>query len=212
MGQAANSVLSERSQELHAIVIGGSAGALEVMRRILSSLPAVLDLPVVIVIHLSARPPDGLAELLSRCCALPVKQAEDKEPLLPGTVYVAPPGYHLLIESHRAFALSVDAPVHYSRPSIDVLFESARDTYGKHLLAILLSGASADGAAAMQEIHVAGGMTIVQSPAAADAAIMPLAALALFQPSFVWTPEEFTSQLSGLLSDVAGSASSRSLS
>lgn len=193
-----------------ALVIGGSAGAFHVLRAILHCLPATLNLPVVAVLHLSARPPDGLSELLGRDCALPVKQAEDKEPLAPGTVYIAPGGYHLLIESHRAFALSADAPVHFSRPAIDVLFESARDAYGKQLVAILLSGASVDGAAAMQEIHAAGGVTIVQAPDASESVAMPLAALELFAPTFIWTPEEMAHQLPALLTGPAQTAGSRS--
>mgnify|MGYP000123049424 CR=1 FL=1 len=182
-----------------ALLIGGSAGAFDVLRAILRCLPAALDLPVIVVLHLSSRPPDGLPELLAIDCALPVKQAEDKEPLVPGTVYVAPPGYHLLVESHRAFALSADAPVHFSRPSIDVLFESARDTYGAAMIAILLSGASVDGAAAMQEIHAAGAITIVQTPASAEAGAMPLAALALFQPTFTGSPDDIVRRLPALL-------------
>lgn len=190
----------ESGPAIAALLIGGSAGALDVLRAILRCLPATVDLPVVVVLHLSSRPPDALAELLGFDCTLPVKQAEDKEPLLPGTVYVAPPGYHLLVESHRAFALSADAPVHFSRPSIDVLFESARDTFGAAMIAVLLSGASVDGAAAMQEIHAAGAITIVQTPASAEAETMPLAALGLFQPTFTWSPDEITRQLPALLS------------
>jgi two-component system, chemotaxis family, protein-glutamate methylesterase/glutaminase len=194
-----------------ALVVGGSAGALHVLRTILKCLPVTLDLPVVAVLHLSARPPDGLPELLGRDCSLPVKQAEDKEPLSPGTVYLAPPGYHLLIESHRAFALSADPPVHFSRPAIDVLLESARDVYGRQLVAILLSGASVDGAAAMQEVHAAGGVTIVQAPDSSESVTMPLAALELFAPTFIWTPEEMTRQLPALLTGSAQAAGSRSL-
>lgn len=198
-----------RAGSVDALLIGGSAGALNVLRTILYGLPGTLDLPVVVVLHLSSRPPDGLPELLALDCALPVKQAEDKEALLPGTVYIAPPGYHLLIESHRAFALSIDAPVHFSRPSIDVLFESARDTYGAAMAAVLLSGASIDGAAAMQEIHAAGAITIVQTPASAEASTMPLAALDLFEPTFSGSPDEIARTLPTLLSRFA-TASPRS--
>ncbi|HEY6642041.1 chemotaxis protein CheB [Povalibacter sp.] len=193
-----------------ALLIGGSAGALGVVRTILQCLPVTLDLPVIALLHLSPSPPDTLTGLLARECPLPVKQAEDKEPLAPGTVYVAPPGYHLLIESHRAFALSADPPVHYSRPSIDVLFESARDVYGRDLVAILLSGASVDGAAAMQEIHAAGAVTIVQTPASADATVMPQAALQLFDPTFLWTPDQMALQLPALLTGPAPTLTSRS--
>lgn len=185
--------------EALAVVIGGSAGALEVLRMIVRELPQSLSCPVVIVIHL---PPhsSGLAELLGADTALPVRQAEDKEPLVAGTIYIAPPGYHLLIEPQRTFALSVDPPVHFSRPSIDVLFETACDVYGAGLIGVLLSGASDDGAAGLQEIHAAGGTTIVQSPLSAEAAIMPAAALALFEPTYIWPPKDMASGLTQLLS------------
>jgi two-component system chemotaxis response regulator CheB len=182
-----------------AVVIGGSAGAFDILRMIVHALPKSLACPVVIVIHL---PPhsSGLADLFGNETTLRVKQAEDKEPLAPGTIYIAPPSYHLLIESHRAFALSADPPVHFSRPAIDVLFEAARDVYGSSLIGILLSGASDDGAAGLQEIHRAGGITIVQRPSTADSAIMPAAALALFEPTHVWSPGEIVTGLNRLLS------------
>ena len=141
-----------------------------------------------------------MAELLDHGSTVPVKQAEDKEPLQAGRVYVAPPAYHLLIEPTRSFALSVDAPVHYSRPAIDVLFESASDAYRNTLLAVLLSGASQDGAAGMQEIRKAGGITIVQDPASAEVPTMPQAALNLFSPTFTWSTAELVARLPQLLS------------
>jgi two-component system chemotaxis response regulator CheB len=106
----------------------------------------------------------------------------------------------LLIESHRTFALSADPPVHFSRPAIDVLFEAARDVYGSNLIGVLLSGASEDGAAGLHEVHLAGGITIVQVPESADSSIMPAAALALFEPTHLWSPEEIVSGLNRLLS------------
>lgn len=184
-----------------AVVIGGSAGSFDILRRIVSSLPQSLVCAVVIVIHL---PPhsSGLADLFGIGTSLTVKQAEDKEPIQPGTIYIAPPSYHLLIESHRAFALSADPPVHFSRPAIDVLFESARDVYGPALVGILLSGASEDGAAGLHEIHCGGGITVVQAPSSADSHIMPSAALARFQPTHVWTPDEIVAGLTRLLTEV----------
>lgn len=182
-----------------AVVIGGSAGAFDILRMIVGGLPQSLACPVIIVIHLPAHSL-GLAQLFGNETSLPVKQAEDKEPIQPGTIYIAPPSYHLLIESHRAFALSADPPVHFSRPAIDVLFEAARDVYGPNLIGVLLSGASDDGAAGLQEIHRAGGITIVQAPSSADSAFMPAAALALFEPTHLWTPDEIASGLNRLLS------------
>lgn len=182
-----------------AVVIGGSAGAFDILRMIVRSLHRSLPCPVTIVIHLPAHS-GGLADLFGAETSLRVKQAEDKEPLEAGTIYIAPPSYHLLIESHRAFALSADPPVHFSRPAIDLLFESARDVYGANLIGILLSGASEDGAAGLQEIHLAGGITIVQTPASADSPIMPAAALALFEPTYLWSPDELVNGLNRLLS------------
>jgi two-component system, chemotaxis family, protein-glutamate methylesterase/glutaminase len=181
-----------------AVVIGGSAGALEVLRMIVRDLPKSLSCPVVILIHLPSHS-SGLAELLGSDTSLVVKQAEDKEPMVAGTVYIAPPSYHLLIEAQRTFALSVDPPVHFSRPSIDVLFETAADVYGASLIGILLSGASEDGAVGLQEIQRAGGTTLVQSPLSAEVAIMPAAALALFEPTYVWSPNQIASGLTKLL-------------
>lgn len=182
-----------------AVVIGGSAGALDVLRAMVRELPSPLQCAVIIVIHLPSHSA-GLAELLSADTTLTVKHAEDKEPISAGTIYIAPPSYHLLIEANGAFALSVDAPVHFSRPAIDILFETARDVYGADLIGVLLSGASEDGAAGLQEIHAAGGTTIVQSPLSAEAAIMPAAALALFEPTYIWSPNELASGLSQLSS------------
>jgi two-component system chemotaxis response regulator CheB len=180
-----------------AVVIGGSVGSMNVVRRIVESLPDSPACPIIIVIHMPAHS-NGLMEMFGRYTSLSVKQAEDKEPIRPGTIYLAPPGYHLLIESHRAFALSVDPPVHFSRPSIDVLFEAARDAYGANLIGVLLSGASDDGAAGLHEIHRAGGITIVQSPRSADFAIMPAAALALFEPTYTGSPDDIVAALKAL--------------
>jgi two-component system, chemotaxis family, protein-glutamate methylesterase/glutaminase len=163
---------------LEAIVIGGSAGALSALELILPAVPRDCRAALVVVLHVLASRPSLLPEVLGARCALPVKEAEDKEPVSPGRVYVAPPGYHLLIERNRAFALSVDPPVHYSRPAIDVLFESAAEVFGAHLAGVLLSGANEDGAAGLAAIKARGGLTMVQSPEDAEARAMPTAALA----------------------------------
>jgi two-component system chemotaxis response regulator CheB len=191
---------AQRANSVAAALIGGSAGALDVVRQVLASLPAQLAIPIVIVLHLPEHAQDGMAALLNHGSVLPVKQAEDKEPLRAGRIYVAPPAYHLLIEPTRTFALSLDVPVHYSRPAIDVLFESACDAYHDALLAVLLSGASDDGAAGLQEIHAAGGITVVQEPDSADVPIMPRAALALFSPTFIWSAAQLAARLPQMLS------------
>lgn len=160
-----------------AVVIGVSAGGIEALRVILSALPAYFPLPIAIVQHRDARSSGFLAEYLNQQCKLPVSEAEDKEPFCAGHVYLAPPGYHLLIESDRCFSLSVDPRVNYSCPSIDVLFESAADAFAESLVGIVLTGANADGARGLMAIKARGGLAIVQNPATAQAAAMPRAAL-----------------------------------
>jgi two-component system chemotaxis response regulator CheB len=178
-------MIARAPQPVRAIVVGGSAGALEALRAILPAFPAEFAIPIALVVHVQPDKPSYLAPLLADLCALRVKEAEDKEPAAPGTVYLAPPNYHLLIERDRTFSLSFDAPVHYSRPSIDVVFESAADAYGPELVGVLLTGASADGAEGLRAIHRAGGTTVVQSLETAAARTMPEAALRLFTPDQV---------------------------
>ncbi len=163
------------------VVIGASAGALEAVSAILSALPADFAPAVAVVIHLPARQPSLLRQIFARRCALPVCEVDDKQPLVGATVYVAPPDYHLLLERER-FALSRDEAVHFSRPSIDVLFESAAAVYGRRVLGVLLTGASADGAAGLRAIADAGGTTAVEDPETAYASVMPRAGLTLMQP------------------------------
>lgn len=161
-----------------ALIIGGSAGSVGALLQILPVLPGNYPLPVLIVVHL---PPDKdcpLAGLLNARCQLTVKEAEDKEPVRPGVIYLAPPNYHLLVERDFHLSLSLDEPVLFSRPSIDVLFESAADAYGPSLAAVVLTGASSDGARGLRAVGAAGGRAWVQDPATAEASIMPEAALA----------------------------------
>lgn len=168
--------------EVQAIVIGGSAGGLDALQAILPALPRELGVPVIVVLHVLPGRPSGLAGLLGASTLLSAKEAEDKEPLVAGTVYVAAPNYHLLVENDRSLALSVDEPVHFSRPAIDVLFDSAADVFGAGLVGVLLSGANDDGARGLARIRRAGGTTIVQNPATAPSRQMPDAALRLLSP------------------------------
>jgi two-component system, chemotaxis family, protein-glutamate methylesterase/glutaminase len=162
--------------QAEAVVIGASAGALEALSVILPALPAGFGLPLIVVVHV---PPDKrsvLAELFQTKCRIPVREAEDKEPISAGTVYFAPPDYHLLIEAEKSLSLSSDEPVLFSRPSIDVLFESAADAYGSALIGIILTGANQDGAKGMKAVAEAGGVALVQNPNGAFASAMPEAA------------------------------------
>jgi two-component system chemotaxis response regulator CheB len=178
-----------------AVVIGASAGALEALSVILPSLPADYRLPVLVVVHV---PPDKksiLAELFQAKCKVKVREAEDKEPICDGTVYFAPPDYHLLVETDQSLSLSNDEPVLYSRPSLDVLFESAADAYGPSLIAIVLTGANQDGAKGLRAVAEAGGITIVQSPEGAYAAAMPEAAIAECPSAKVMSLKEIAAYL-----------------
>lgn len=162
-----------------AVVIGGSAGGVEALTALLPALLPRLMPPVFVVLHLPRDKPSVLAEIFAPKCAVPVREAEDKEAVTPGTIYFAPNNYHLLIDHGPQLSLSADDPVHHSRPSIDVLFESAAEVYNSRLLGIILSGANEDGAAGLAAIHDAGGVTVVQSPETARAPNMALSALKL---------------------------------
>lgn len=173
---------------LDAIVIGASAGAIEALGAMLPALPADLPVPVVVVVHVPARRPSLLVDLFRAKCALEVAEPVDKEPVRPGVVWFAPPDYHLLVEDDRTFAFSIEPPVHYSRPSIDALFESAAATYGARVLGIVLTGASSDGAAGARAIRAAGGFVAVEDPETAESKVMPHAARTAADPQFVGTP------------------------
>ena len=160
-----------------AVVIGASAGGVEALVTLLGALPKSFGPAVAIVIHVPPVNDSLLVRVLEPRCALPLREACDKEPIEPGTVYVAPPGYHLMIEPDRTFALSLDEPVHYSRPSVDVLFESAAHAYRERLLGIVLTGANADGAEGLRVVRELGGAGWVQDPRTAYAQAMPSAAI-----------------------------------
>lgn len=160
-----------------AIVIGASAGAVEALLALLPGLPADSP-PILVAVHVPPDRDNMLVPLLQARCALQIKEAEDKETARGGVVYFAPPDYHLLVEQTGDLALSSDEAVHYSRPSIDVLFESAADAWGPHLAGVILTGANDDGAAGLAAVARAGGLALVQDPTRAAAAAMPQAALA----------------------------------
>lgn len=160
-----------------AVVIGGSAGAVQALLRILPALPADYPAPVLVVVHVPPDRDNALVPLLQGRCRVAVKEAEDKEPAQPGVVYFAPSDYHLLAETDGTLSLSSDELVNMSRPSIDVLFESAADAFGPALTAVVLTGANNDGAQGLKAVAAAGGAAVVEDPAGAYAAAMPQAAL-----------------------------------
>ena len=160
-----------------AVVIGCSAGGLEVLRLILPGLPADFPLPVIVVSHTAADSGGLLAGLLGRYCRLAVSDADDKSPVTRGSIHVAPAGYHLLIEKDRTFALNTDPKVCNVRPSVDVLFETAAEAFSGRLIGVLLTGANEDGCRGMAAIKGGGGLTIAQSPETAFADTMPRSAI-----------------------------------
>lgn len=159
------------------VVIGCSWGGLAALNTIFAGLPVGLDVAIAVAQHRMAQSADGLAGSLQKHSLLPISEAEDKTPIVPGTIYLAPPDYHLIVEP-GSFALSTDQAVQYARPSIDVLFESAADSYGDALVGVILTGANDDGAAGLKHVRELGGRAVVQDPSSAVRPEMPAAALA----------------------------------
>jgi two-component system chemotaxis response regulator CheB len=175
---------------IEAVVIGASAGAVEALGVLLPALPATLCVPVLVVVHVPGNRQSLLAELFAPKCPLPVREAEDKQPLGEGAIWFAPPGYHLLVERDHSLSLSIDELVNFSRPSIDVLFESAADVYKDRLLALVLTGANHDGAAGAAAVQAAGGLIGVQDPVSATSAAMPTFAIERTTPDLVGSLSE----------------------
>ncbi len=158
------------------VVVGTSLGGLHALLVLLSGLPKSFPLSIAVVQH-RHKDDNTLSGFLQRHSALPLKEAEDKEMIVPGWVYLAPANYHLMVEA-GSFTLSTDAPVLYARPSIDVLFESAADAYAERVIGVILTGASRDGAQGLAKIKARGGLAVVQEPATAESHTMPEAAIA----------------------------------
>ena len=159
------------------VVMGASLGGLRALETVLAGLPQQFPLPVVIVQHRKTDAEETLVALLEQHCGLPVSEAEDKLEICPGQVYLAPGDYHLLVED-GSFALSTEEPVHFARPSIDMLFESAAETCGRGVIGVVLTGTGNDGALGLARIKQRGGLTVVQEPESADSDGMPKAAVA----------------------------------
>ncbi|RYY87054.1 MAG: chemotaxis protein CheB [Chitinophagaceae bacterium] len=179
------------------LLIGGSAGSLEVLLLALPLLRSSLSFPILIVIHRKSSE-SILAELLAARTSLPVKEAEDKEPMQPGTIYIAPADYHTLVEANGTLSLDCSEKINWSRPSIDVTFETAADVYGKGLVGLLLSGANHDGVAGLARIQAAGGKVWVQDPDTAQIAYMPQGAVDQLRVDHLLTPEEMAGAINNL--------------
>jgi two-component system chemotaxis response regulator CheB len=174
------------------VVVGASAGGLHALRTIVSGLPDDFELPVVVVQH-RAKESELLCELLQECSGLPVSEVNDKQEIGPG-VWVGPPDYHLLLDD-GFFSLTTDEPVRYSRPSIDVTFESAADVYGMDLIGVVLTGANADGSRGLRRIADEGGHAIVQDPETAEVRVMPRSAAKAVPDACVLPLEEIAPHL-----------------
>lgn len=173
-----------------AIVVGTSAGGLLAVSTLLEKLPKHYPVPIIIVQHRSKEPTSLLEEILQSKCRIKVKQADEKEKIENGIVYIAPPDYHLLIENDFTFSLSADEPVRFSRPSIDVLFESAVSVYKDKLIGIVLTGTNNDGELGIKAIAENNGLTIVQNPKEAQFPAMPLAAIHTGKVDHIFTLSE----------------------
>ena len=185
------------------VVIGTSTGGLRALTSLLAELPASYRLPIVIVQHRSKESDERLGGLLGAATRLPVREAEDKEPLEVPGVYLGPPDYHVLVES-GSIALSTEEPVGHSRPSIDVLFQSAAYSYGSGVIGVLLTGANQDGTRGLQEIKLYGGYVIVQDPASAESAFMPQYAMKNVRADRVLGLEQIAAELQLRASEMEG--------
>jgi len=174
------------------IFIGGSAGSISPITTILSSLPTDFNLIITVVIHSSGISKTSMSDAIASSCPLTVIEINDKEVVKPNTIYVAPGGYHLYVENRNSYSLSVDKKEHYSRPAIDLLFTSAAEIFGKHCIAILLSGANEDGAEGLLNVKRHGGLTIVQSPESSQVDIMPQSAIKNGAATKILSPTEIS--------------------
>jgi two-component system chemotaxis response regulator CheB len=184
---------------IDAVAIGASAGGVEALSQLLPELPKDFRPAVLVVLHLRPDSPSLLPGLLGARCRLPVIEPNDKDEVADGTIYIAPPGYHMQVDPDGSIALSIDPPVQFSRPSVDVLFESAAHAYGAALLGIVLSGANDDGARGLVAIRRAGGHCWAQDPATAPSDAMPRGAIALGAVHEILTLDVMAARLRGMV-------------
>lgn len=178
-----------------AIVIGVSSGGLNAMKYLFPALPADFSIPIIVVQHISSHSDNHWIALLNSMSMLNVKEADEKEKINPGTIYIAPANYHLLIEEDHTFSFTIDEKVNFARPSIDVLFETAANAYGHQLIGVVLTGANHDGALGLKKIKKMGGLTIVQDPATAEAGHMPASAIKETSPDHILPLEDIAQLL-----------------
>jgi two-component system chemotaxis response regulator CheB len=179
-------------RKVRAVVMGASSGGQAAVSKILSGLPETFSFSIMVVIHRGHEAGDYMERSLNEKCRCRVKQADDKEVMEAGTVYFAPPDYHLQVEDDGALSLSADPPVNYSRPSVDVLFESAADYFEAELVGIVLTGANNDGSRGLRRIGEVGGMTVAQEPASAEWPNMPRSAIETARPIHILPLEKIS--------------------
>ena len=168
-----------------AIVIGVSAGGMNAMKILFSLLPEDFRIPIVIVQHISPRSDNQWIKFLNNQSNLNIKEADEKEKIEPGNVYIAPSNYHLLVEKNKTFSLTIDERVNFARPAIDVLFESAAEAYKNKLIGVILTGSNNDGTKGIKRIKDCGGLAIIQDPETAESAYMPASAIAAVQADYI---------------------------
>lgn len=178
-----------------AIVIGVSSGGMNAMKVMFSRLPKNFSIPIIIVQHINARSDNQWIRLLNNKNDLNIKEADEKETIEPGNIYIAPANYHLMIEKNKAFSLSIDERVNYARPSIDVLFESAAEAYKNKLIGMVLTGASSDGTKGIKWVKELGGLAIIQDPETAESPYMPASAISAIKPDYILSLEDIAELL-----------------
>jgi len=181
--------------QYEAIVIGVSSGGMNAMKIIFSQLPNEFGIPIIIVQHIGSHSENMWIKLLNERSNIELIEADEKEKIEKGKVYIAPANYHLLIERDKTFTLTIDERVNYARPSIDVLFETAAEAYQNKLIGVVLTGSNNDGTKGLQRIKECGGLTIVQDPDTAESYYMPASAIASFLPDHILPLEEIVKLL-----------------
>lgn len=188
------------------VAIGASWGGVELLMQLVKALPKNWQTPLLIIQHQHPNSGNALERILSKLTRLPVRDVDDKDKIEAGHIYIAPANYHLLVEQDRSFSLSIEAPVKYSRPSIDVTFDSMASVYRNRCIGIILTGANDDGADGIRKIKAAGGLALAQLPASAVAPAMPEAAIATGVVDAVLSPADIVPHLLHVLSDGTGNA------
>lgn len=178
-----------------AIVMGVSSGGMNAMRVMFSQLPKHFNTPIIIVQHVGIHSDNKWIEIINKDCHLNVKEADEKEKIEKGNIYIAPPNYHLLVEKDKTFSLSIEDKVNFARPAIDILFETAAEAYRDKLIGVIMTGSNHDGTMGMTRIKELGGMTIAEDPKTANSPYMPASAIAAMQPEYIVSLENIVDLL-----------------